>query len=144
MRIWSLHPALLDSKGLVACWRETLLAQKVMQGLTKGYKNHPQLERFKAHSEPLAAITTYLHGLADEADARGYKFDRSRIVLEASQNLSKIPVTTGQLEYELEFLRLKVQGRDPYWFHEKIKDIQEPKTHPVFINCRGTSNSGKK
>lgn len=46
MRIWSVHPSLLDAKGLVACWRETLLAQKVLQGLTKGYKNHPQLDRF--------------------------------------------------------------------------------------------------
>ena len=48
MRIWSLHPSLLDRRALVACWRETLLAQKVLRGLTRGYTNHPQLIRFRA------------------------------------------------------------------------------------------------
>lgn len=37
MRIWSLHPSYLDAKGLVALWRETLLAQKVLLGATVGY-----------------------------------------------------------------------------------------------------------
>ena len=47
MRIWSLHPRYLDAKGLVAVWRETLLAKHVLEGKTKGYKNHPQLNRFR-------------------------------------------------------------------------------------------------
>ena len=46
MRLWSLHPKYLDIKGLVACWREGLLARKVLLDQTKGYKNHPQLIRF--------------------------------------------------------------------------------------------------
>ena len=32
MRIWSLHPEYLDSRGLVALWREALLAQAVLRG----------------------------------------------------------------------------------------------------------------
>ena len=41
MRLWSLHPAHLDRQGLIACWREALLAQKVLAGLTTGYRSHP-------------------------------------------------------------------------------------------------------
>lgn len=105
MRIWSVAPSLLDSKGLVACWRETLLAQKVLQGLTKGYKNHPQLDRFKASPDPLATICAYLHGLADEADRRGYSFNRSLIVTEQAEGVAPMAVTQGQVDYELEFLK---------------------------------------
>ena len=43
MRLWSLHPKYLDKLGLLGLWRESLLAQKVLLGKTKGYKNHPQL-----------------------------------------------------------------------------------------------------
>lgn len=32
MRLWSLHPSYLDAVGLVALWREGLLARKVLQG----------------------------------------------------------------------------------------------------------------
>ena len=56
MRIWSVHPSQLDRAGLVACWRETLLAQAVLSGRTQGYQNHPQLVRFRATAEPLAAV----------------------------------------------------------------------------------------
>jgi len=79
VRIWSLHPSLLDRRALVACWRETLLAQKVLRGLTRGYTNHPQLIRFRAHPQPLEAVAAYLSRLADEADARGYSFNRALI-----------------------------------------------------------------
>jgi len=61
MRIWSLHPKYLDTKGLVELWRETLLAKHVLEGKTKGYKNHPQLNRFKIYSKPLEAINFYLN-----------------------------------------------------------------------------------
>lgn len=146
MRIWSLHPCLLDRRALVACWRETLLAQKVLRGLTRGYTNHPQLIRFRAHPQPLEAVAAYLSGLADEADARGYSFNRALIGAgedgagkdgtdensagknSASKNctdkaenpyasVARIPVSLGQLEYELAFLQHKVAGRDPEWEH---------------------------
>ena len=134
MRIWSLHPSLLDRRALVACWRETLLAQKVLRGLTRGYTNHPQLIRFRAHPQPLEAAAAYLSGLADEADARGYSFNRALIGAgengadenSAGENgadkaenpyasVARIPVPLGQLEYELAFLQHKVAGRDPEW-----------------------------
>ncbi|WP_314925877.1 pyrimidine dimer DNA glycosylase/endonuclease V [Rothia mucilaginosa] len=147
MRIWSLHPSLLDRRALVACWRETLLAQKVLRGLTRGYTNHPQLIRFRAHPQPLEAVAAYLSGLADEADARGYSFNRALIGAgEDSTNensagkngtsnngtgkncadkaedpyasVARIPVPLGQLEYELAFLQHKVAGRDPEWEHQ--------------------------
>lgn len=146
MRIWSLHPSLLDRRALVACWRETLLAQKVLRGLTCGYTNHPQLIRFRAHPQPLEAVAAYLSRLADEADARGYSFNRELIGAgedgagkdstnenSAGKNgtdknctdkaedpyasVAPIPVSLGQLEYELAFLRHKVAGRDPEWEH---------------------------
>lgn len=147
MRIWSLRPSLLDRRALVACWRETLLAQKVLRGLTRGYTNHPQLIRFRAHPQPLEAVTAYLSRLADEADARGYSFNRALIgageddagkdstnensvgkndtdknCADKSENpyasVARIPVPLGQLEYELAFLRHKVAGRDPEWEHQ--------------------------
>jgi hypothetical protein len=116
MRLWSLHPRYLDVKGLLAAWREGLLAQKVLEGLTKGYTRHPQLERFRAATDPAAAIARYLSALADEADARGYRFDRSKI--HAPPSRKKIPVTTGQISYELSLLESKLSLRDP----ERLSD----------------------
>ena len=121
MRIWSLHPRLLDSKGLVACWRETLLAQKVLAGETRGYRNHPQLQRFRAAADPMAAIGAYLCGLEVEARNRGYTFNSGLIRNKPvpvegcvpGSMASPMPVTTGQLRYEFEHLMAKVAVRDP-------------------------------
>ena len=112
MRIWSLHPQHLDGVGLVACWRETLLAQAVLAGLTKGYRQHPQLERFRATDEPLDAIGAYLVGLADEAGARGYNFNSSKI-LSRPAPAPPMTVTTGQLEFEWQHLGAKLAVRSP-------------------------------
>ena len=95
MRLWSLHPSYLDSKGIVALWREGLLARAVLRGVTKGYRNHSQLERFRAHAAPLSAINNYLRAIASEATARGYRFDRSRIG--PVRDRGPLTVTTGQL-----------------------------------------------
>jgi hypothetical protein len=102
---------MLDGIGLVALWREGLLAQKVLLGRTKGYRFHPQLDRFRASNDPVAAISTYLWGVSKEADARGYAFDTSKIAL----GLSPISlfVTRGQLEFEWKHLRRKLSVRDP-------------------------------
>lgn len=113
MRIWSLHPSLLDRQGLIACWRETLLAQKVLDGKTKGYRNHPQLTRFRACSQPLAAIGAYLSGLADEADSRGYSFNRGLILTTGDGLGGSLTVTCGQLAYERDHLADKLTVRDP-------------------------------
>ena len=114
MRIWSLHPKHLDNKGLVACWRETLLAKKVLENRTKGYRNHPQLERFKNHEKPLDAINYYLEQLYLEAKSRNYKFDRKKFT--KIEKISKIPVTEGQIQYEKKHLlkKLKIRERKKY------------------------------
>ena len=114
MRLWSLDPALLDRAALVACWREGLLAQKVLAGLTRGYKHHPQLERFRAVDDSAAAIGYFLGSVQREATARGYNFDATRITV-LSDVSPQIPVTGGQLAYELDWLRTKVLVRDPAW-----------------------------
>ncbi|MFC0581428.1 pyrimidine dimer DNA glycosylase/endonuclease V [Micrococcoides hystricis] len=116
MRLWSLHPSLLDRQGLTAVWREALLAQKVLQGLTRGYRNHPQLERFKACTDPVQAIGTFLHGIADEADARNYHFDRSRVNSRPDGTI--IAVTDGQLMHEWSHLLGKLAQRSPSRFAE--------------------------
>lgn len=130
MRLWSVSPTALDAKGLVACWREALLAQKVLRGLTKGYRQHPQLERFREQADPIAAITAYLSAIADEATARGYNFDRSRIV-EADPPRSLMEVTGGQLELEYHILQEKVQARDEAWYAAHLQ-APEILPHPLF------------
>jgi hypothetical protein len=114
MRLWSLHPAMLDRAALIACWREALLAQKVLTGGTRGYTRHPQLERFRAADDPLDAVGHFLAGLRIEASARGYRFDGTRI-LRADAESPGIPVTDGQLAFEAAHLRAKVTSRDAAW-----------------------------
>src|SRR5678815_5265415 len=98
MRLWTLHPRYLDPKGLVAAWREALLAQKVLAGATKGYRHHPQLVRFQAEPEPLEAIAAFLSGLNFEARNRGYHFDENKILSHPFRGT--IPETSGQLLFE--------------------------------------------
>jgi len=114
MRLWSVHPSALDRAALISCWREALLAQKVLAGRTKGYTQHPQLERFRAVDDPLDAVGHFLQSLRTEATARGYQFDGTRIYRPEGANPA-IALTTGQLEYELGWLRTKVTGRAPEW-----------------------------
>jgi hypothetical protein len=135
MRIWSLHPRLLDARGLVALWRETLLAQKVLSGQTKGYRHHPQLERFQSTPSPLKAIGAYLFVVYGEASERGYKFDSTKIKHKGAR--SKISVTRGQVLYEFKHLKRKVKVRDPLAY-KRIKAIKRPATHPLFTVIAGT------
>ncbi len=134
MRLWSLHPQHLDAKGLVALWREALLAQKVLQGETKGYRHHPQLQRFQAHPQPLAAIASYLREVQREATRRGYRFDASKIA--ALTTRRKIPVTSGQVEYELAHLRKKLRLRDLAAL-ARLKKSGAPALHPLFREVAG-------
>ncbi len=129
MRLWSIHPQYLDSKGLVALWRESLLAKKVLRGLTKGYKHHPQLVRFKAQKNGVPAIDRYLMGVFIESAKRGYEFDRTKIGKRRSRK--RIHVTRGQLEYEFEHLKKKLKKRDPDKFLA-LKNISFPQAHPLF------------
>jgi len=129
MRIWSLHPKYLDRLGLLACWQETLLAQKVLQGNTKGYQNHPQLIRFRDCPDPLASIATYLVSMADEAEARGFTFNRSKITHGRVNH--KIMVSSGQILYEWAHLKAKLSRRDPDRLAQ-ISGIEMPESHPLF------------
>lgn len=110
MRIWSLHPKYLDAKGLVALWRETLLAKNVLAGKTKGYKNHPQLNRFKTAQKPIGVINFYLKSVWLEAAERNYNFDKSKFV--EINDIEQINVTTGQLNFEKNHLLKKLHLRD--------------------------------
>lgn len=129
MRLWSLHPKYLDAKGLVALWREALLAQAVLRGETRGYRNHPQLDRFKQHVAPLSAISLYLDAVCIEAGARGYAFDRSKIK-PPSETLT-LMVTSGQLAYEWHHLLMKLKERSPALF-EQWSVVSCPEAHPLF------------
>lgn len=134
MRLWSLHPRYLDSKGLVACWRETLLAQKVLSGETVGYRNHPQLTRFRAGGDPISLIGSYLVGLAAEADSRGYRFNRSLILEPYTPVTPLLTVTVGQLEHEREHLLAKLAVR-AFELMEMVPT--SPQTHPLFAIIPG-------
>ena len=134
MRVWSLNPKYLDRQGLLACWRETLLAQKVLQGQTKGYRHHPQLIRFRLCPDPLAAVGTYLAVLAGEAGQRGYVFDMSKI--NPSRANFKIPVTRGQVLVEWAHLKEKLERRDPLRLVD-YSEIEIPELHPLFILVPG-------
>ena len=129
MRLWTLHPQYLDAKGLVALWRETLLAQAVLKGDTVGYRHHPQLLRFKAHPDPLAAIASYLDAVYEEAVTRGYRFDRTKI----NRRRTKVQLeeSRGQLAYEWRHLRAKLRARDPAWLR-RWKHVDAPQPHPFF------------
>jgi hypothetical protein len=129
MRLWTVHPRYLDAKGLVALWREALLAQKVLQGKTRGYRHHPQLRRFIQTPAPAAALAAYLVVVQEEAVRRGYEFDRSRIGRRRSRRL--IEETKGQLLYEWRHLARKLKVRDPARYRAGVP-IQVPEPHPLF------------
>lgn len=134
MRLWTLHPKHLDARGLVALWREGLLAQAVLRGRTRGYQHHPQLERFRAASAPVSAIAAYLREVADEATRRGYRFDRSKLA--RIRAVSRLPVNRGQLEFEWGHLRAKVRARDARWW-DQLRRVARPTAHPLFRTRRG-------
>lgn len=129
MRLWSLHPGYLDAKGLVALWRESLLAQAVLAGRTRGYRRHPQLVRFLESPDPQGYVAAYLRAVYDESVGRGYRFDERKIG--AGSAAGSLTVTRGQLEYEREHLLDKLRVRAPEWL-EQLDDIRGPRPHPLF------------
>ena len=137
MRLWTIHPKYLDSKGLVALWRESLLAQKVLHGKTKGYTRHPQLDRFKECGEPIKAISLYLFAVLQEAQLRGYAFDETKILVKPQNKEAFIDVNRGQIHYEFAFLKYKLRKRD----QNKLKEIEyvnKIEVHPIFKAVNGS------
>ncbi|MDX2446695.1 MAG: pyrimidine dimer DNA glycosylase/endonuclease V [Desulfobacterales bacterium] len=134
MRLWTLHPRYLDSKGLVALWREGLLAQAVLNGHTKGYRHHPQLIRFQEQTSPLDCIAAYLKEIHREAQQRTYQFNKIKIL--SSGPCKRITETRGQIQYEWRHLKIKLRQRDP----DRLKhfcDVSMPKLHPLFKIVEG-------
>ncbi len=137
MRLWSLHPKYLDVRGLVAAWREGLLAQKVLEGKTKGYRHHPQLARFRECRNPLAAIGQYLREIAREAEQRGYHFDSTKIRISRGRSSGTIRVTTGQMAYEWELLKSKLRRRD----RDKLRELERERR--ILVNRVFRRTTGK-
>jgi hypothetical protein len=129
MRLWTLHPRYLDAQGLVALWRESLLALAVLRGETRGYRHHPQLSRFREQPEPLAVIAAYLRGVRDESLVRGYRFDGA--LIPEARLVAPLSETEGQLLYEWGHLREKLRVRSPASF-EKCVAVEMPLAHPLF------------
>lgn len=134
MRLRSIHPKYLDARGLVALWREALLAQAVLRGRTRGYTRHPQLERFRAQPSPLGAIGDYLRAVHAESVARGYAFDRRKIGRMRAR--ASIAVTRGQVRHEWRHLQAKLAARDPVT-HQRIAAVRRPRPHPLFRTVPG-------
>lgn len=129
MRLWTLHPKYLDSRGLVALWREGLLAKAVLSGETRGYRRHPQLLRFRTHPDPLAAVNAYLAAVLTEAEGRGFAFDRSKISPPSFE--IELAATSGQLLFEWAHLLAKLKARSPE-VHERWRGLASPLPHPLF------------
>ncbi len=128
MRLWSLHPAYLDPRGLAALWREALLAHAVLTGRTRGYQHHPQRLRFRAHPAPIAAIQAYLSIVLREAQVRGYDFDGTKVYDPGP--VRPLVVTDGQLRHELRHLLEKLRGRSPMWYR-RLEHVEMPCAHPL-------------
>lgn len=129
MRLWSLHPQYLDAKGLVALWREGLLAQAVLLGRTRGYRHHPQLARFLATPAPAKHIAAYLRQVHAEASRRGYRFDAAKIG--SGGRVAPLRVTRGQLEFEWRHLGRKLKSRAPS-VRAQLAAVRRPRPHPLF------------
>ena len=141
MRLWTLHPKYLDRQGLLALWREGLLAQAVLQGNTKGYKNHPQLDRFKSHPNPLGAIGYYLREVYVEARKRGYNFNETKIRSHSAPQA--IQTTCSQMEFETKYLLRKLETRSRTDF-ERLTDKKNLDPHPLFQIVAGEIETWEK
>lgn len=134
MRLWTVHPRHLDTKGLVAAWREGLLAQKVLRGETRGYTRHPQLARFRAQPKPVEVVSAYLTLLAKEAFRRGYVFDVTKISKPRFEG--KLVETRGQLLFEWRHLKRKLRARSPRLYRECC-GLACPTANPLFRIVQG-------
>jgi hypothetical protein len=156
MRLWSIHPSYLDRQGLLAVWREGLLAQSVLLGYTKGYRNHPQLDRFKISGTPLSALSFYMYNIFLEVKNRGYKFNETKIYSYGFESIvfNHMTVTKGQLKYEFRHLYNKLMIRDKrqarkIWYNcyplaGILHTIPKIKPHPLFEVVEGDIESWEK
>ena len=138
VRLWTLHPKYLDTRGLTALWREGLLARAVLGGATRGYRHHPQLERFRRQPRPVRAMNAYLRAVLLEAQARGYRFDGTK--LGPGDRGIAMRATRGQLSFEWQHLLRKLRSRSPELYRLRRRvDRVEP--HPLFRIVAGSAES---
>jgi len=129
MRLWSLHPKYLDRAWLLACWREWLLAKNVLEGNTKWYKNHPQLNRFKRLDNPIGWINAFLSQILMESKNRWYNFSDSKINKMYREWM--IEVTIWQVEFEKKHLLNKLSVRDLKRF-KILSESELLEINPIF------------
>jgi hypothetical protein len=141
VRLWSLNPKYLDAQGLVALWREGLLAQAVLAGKTRGYKHHPQLIRFLESASPRTCMAEYLKVVQAEGEQRGYRFDVTKIG--SGGKVDSLHVTAGQLEFEWEHLMAKLRVRSRKWMRG-LRDVEVPEPHPLFVVIAGEVEAWEK
>lgn len=129
MRLWSVHPKYLDTKGLVALWREGLGALKSISEKV-GYSHHPQLIRFRNTSDPVQHLSNYMYYIHDESINRGFKFNKSKLPIVLNRDL-EMTVTSEQLHYEWNHLQRKLEIRDPRKFQSNVEANSAHKFNPV-------------
>ena len=106
-----------------------MLAKNVLEEKTKGYKNHPQLIRFKNSANPLQGINQYLAAVYKESQTRGYHFNKDK--LKIYNEPVTLTVTRKQIEYETQHLLKKLKTRDMERYHRLLNETNiEP--HPIF------------
>ena len=71
-----------------------------------------------------------------EACARGYKFDVAKVGKFDAENLSKIAVTRGQIEYEFRFLQEKLKLRDLKKYKENL-NVKNIEISTIFTKIDG-------
>ena len=109
----------------------------MLEGNTRGYRNHSQLIRFKTSGDPLALINLYLSFVLEEAESRGYRFDREKVDWESCKDCRfSIEVSRGQVKYESHHLLAKLKVRDLSKFHLLVEELQF-EVHPIFVLVEG-------
>jgi hypothetical protein len=135
MRLWTFHPKYLDRKGLLGLWRECCTAKSALTRC-KGYRNHPQLMRFKATGEPLRALCRYMISVFDEGIRRGYRMNSS-LIPDVDPIREMLPVTSGQLQYELDWIRHKLAVRSPGFLGGLADSVGDVRLHDLFYVVPG-------
>lgn len=130
MCLWSIHPKYLDKLGLIALWREGLLAQKALSVPSTQYIRHSELERFKNNENPLKAIGSYLCYVAAEGAKRGYNFTHERIVYPNFDDYLII-INDDTLNLEVKNLKNKLKLRDKTKFKE-LTEMSKIESNPAF------------
>lgn len=133
MRLWSLHPKYLDTRGLGALWREGLLAQACLVKQMGGYCKHPQLDRFRdaPNNHPVVLISRFLTDVFIESLGRGHDYDDGLIEACNGGCWSLVPVTTAQLDLEAHILREKLTVRGTEG--RVLLPNGTPGPHPLFV-----------